>query len=126
MRSRTFATDDAALMAFNDDMTSSTLQLCSRGDYHVDWYNLRWIWLCLSTDRIVLIILSLLLVVAALILGYWSRIVGQDVHVTQVAYQGNIKIGVEQSQWGYEMDDYINDARLHGDLIWFDADVRGS
>lgn len=73
-----------------------------------------------------LIILSSLLVVAALIFGYWSRIVEQDVHVTPVAYQGNIEFGVEQSQWGYEMDDYIDDARLHGDPIWFDADVRGS
>eukprot|EP00961_Rhodomonas_salina_P180346 2434262-Rhodomonas_salina.1 len=63
-------TDDVALMAFNDDVMSLSLksQLCSRGDYH---------------DRIVFIILLLLLVVAALIFGYWLRIVEPDVHVTQ-------------------------------------------
>eukprot|EP00961_Rhodomonas_salina_P073606 989196-Rhodomonas_salina.1 len=49
-------TDDAALMAFNDDVTNLKSRLCSRGDYHVHWYNLRWIKLCLSPDRIVFII----------------------------------------------------------------------
>eukprot|EP00961_Rhodomonas_salina_P222005 3002274-Rhodomonas_salina.1 len=67
-------------MAFSSNGKS---RLCARGDYYVGWYNLQWIGLCLSTDRIVLIMLSSLLVVAVLILGQCSWIVEQDVRVAQ-------------------------------------------
>eukprot|EP00961_Rhodomonas_salina_P201381 2716737-Rhodomonas_salina.1 len=58
-------TDDAALMAFSSNDKS---RLCARGDYYVNWYNLRWIGFCLSTDQI-------------------------DVRVAQANYHGNIEFG---------------------------------
>eukprot|EP00961_Rhodomonas_salina_P201380 2716736-Rhodomonas_salina.1 len=77
-------------MAFSSNDKS---RLCSRGDYYVGWYNLQWIGLCLSTDRIVLIMLSSLLVVAVLFFGRCSWIVEQDVRVAQANYHGNIEFG---------------------------------
>eukprot|EP00961_Rhodomonas_salina_P063421 851982-Rhodomonas_salina.3 len=77
------------------------------------------------------LILVFSLVALGLILFYWPKVTVP--HIPEQAgtalvgtTNGNIDFGVDQSQWGYEVDDIINEERLAGDPLWFDADVLGT